>query len=420
MTSEPQTTFVFVRLPATGEVVVAGRYDLSPDGVGTFVYGKSYLAREGAIALDPVHLPLREVAFRTTLNGGLFGVLRDGAPDAWGRRVIERRITPVTELDYLLATSDARVGALSFAPSPEPPALQLGDVLHLDNIAPTLEASDQLQDAIAGESQAIALDPALLDPSSNLGGARPKASVMDPDGQLWVAKFPARRDPWENATVEHACLTLANLCGIRVPSVRLIEVAGRRVLLVKRFDQAPGGVRMPYLSAHTLLGLDSGIMAEDRLGWSYPDLAHHIRALSTLPEPDVHEMYRRIVFNACISNEDDHPRNHALVWEAEGWRLSPAFDLTPSRTRSLDERRFAMQLGRLSGVEPRLMRRSVILSAAQDFLLDPGEAGQIIDEIRERVATQWKDVLQTSGGSAATGTLIEHAFPDAYPGFEYA
>ena len=117
MTSEPLGTFVFIQLPTTGEVVVAGRFELEPNPaghVGHFTYGRSYLARAHRIALDPIHLPLRRGSVRTALNGGLFGALRDAAPDFWGRVIIERMHYPGNELEYLLATSDTRVGALSF------------------------------------------------------------------------------------------------------------------------------------------------------------------------------------------------------------------------------------------------------------------------------------------------------------------
>jgi len=413
------STFVFVQLPDSGEIVVAGRYELSDDQVGSFVYGRSYLGRPNAIALDPRNLPLTSRLFRTTWNGGLFGALRDAAPDAWGRLIMERTGSPANELDYLLATSDTRVGALSFGPTAEPPALDLSGALPLDNIAPAVEAADGLQAAGAGEGNASTIDPRLLHPGSSLGGARPKATVVDSHGQLWVAKFPALRDPWDHATVERGYLLLAARCGIEVPESRVIQVQDRRVLLVKRFDQEPGGVRRPYLSAHSALGLDSGVVGAARAGWSYNDLAHVLRAESRHPREDAHQLFRRAVFNALTSNEDDHPRNHALIWRDGGWSLSPAYDLTPSTTRSPDERRFAMRIGRLEDVDPRLMRRSVLVSGAEDFLLSPEEADRIIDQMKETVVSSWRVILERAGATRTTTDLIEHAFPTRYPGFEY-
>lgn len=391
------------------------------DGLGSFVYARSFLARSDAFALDPRNLPLTERPFRTTRNGGLFGALRDVAPDAWGRLVMERRGAPRTELDYLLATSDIRVGALSFGATTDVPALDLGGALRLDAIAPTLRAAQDLQARVAGEPAIPEVDPWLLEPGSSLGGARPKASVVDDDGQLWIAKFPSRNDPWENAAVEHGCLRLAAECGIRVPESRIIDVEGRRVLLVRRFDTIPGGERRCFLSAHSLLGLDVGETRQDRMGWSYNDLGHVIRAESVAPEGDARELFSRVVFNALITNEDDHPRNHAMIRTPEGWRMAPAYDLTPSRTAALETRKHAMRVGRLGaeGVDPRLMRRANLLSAAGDFLLGEADAEEIIDRLKETIRRRWRAVLAEAGATEPTLDLVEHAFPDRYPGFEY-
>lgn len=419
MTSESLSTFVFVQLPGSEEVVVAGRYALDPVGVGSFVYGRSYLEREDAFALDPRNLPLGDRRFRTTLNRGLFGALRDAAPDAWGRLVMTRWGSPETELDFLLGTSDTRVGALSFAHSTDAPQVDWSSALPLDQIAPSMHAAADFQAELAGHSEVPAIDPRLLDPGSSLGGARPKTTVMDEDGQLWLAKFPGRGDPWENAVVEGGLLMLAQACGIRAPETRLMEVEGRRVLLIKRFDCRPGPTRRAFLSAHSLLGLDAGVTPQERLGWSYNDFAHLIRAESDAPGQDAEELFRRVVFNALTSNEDDHPRNHAMIRTEAGWRLSPAYDLTPSVTKSLETRKHAMRVGRLDDVDPRLMRRRNLVSAAGDFLLDEAAAEQIVDEIRDTVVSRWRDVLSFAGATEQTLDLVAHAFPERYPGFEY-
>lgn len=419
MTSESGSTFVFVQLPGSEAVVVAGRYALTPEGVGSFVYGRSYLERGDAFALDPRNLPLVDRQFRTTLNGGLFGALRDAAPDSWGRLVMTRSGSPVTELDFLLGTSDTRVGALSFTHSTDAPEVDWSSALPLDQIAPAMHAAADFQAEIAGQSGVPAIDPGLLAPGSSLGGARPKVTVVDAGGQLWLAKFPGREDPWENAAVERGLLMLAGACGIRVPETRSIEVEGRRVLLIKRFDCRPGPTRRSFLSAHSLLGLDAGVTPRERLGWSYNDFAHVIRAESNAPEKDAEELFRRVAFNALTSNEDDHPRNHAMIRTEAGWSLSPAYDLTPSITKSLETRKHAMRIGKLDDVDPRLMRRRNLVSAAGDFLLDGAAAEQIVDEIRDTVVSRWRDVLSSAGATERTLDLVRHAFPESYPGFEY-
>jgi len=331
MTSERPGTFVFIQRPATDEIVVAGRYELDTaprEHVGYFTYGRSYLARDDAIALDPIHLPLRPGEFRTTLNGGLFGALRDAAPDYWGRLAIERRGSPEHELDYLLATPDVRVGALSFAPETTPPPLDYGSALPMSALDRAAEAAAAVEAGVAGDTVDLDVDPDLLSPSSGVGGARPKTIVIDERGQLWIAKFPSRGDRFNQAAAEAICSRLAETCGIDVPDCRIVDVDGRSVLLVRRFDQRPGRIRRPFLSAHTLLGL--GISVTDRTGWSYVDLAHVLRRISVDPEGDARALYRRAIFNALISNTDDHPRNHAVIWRENGWRLSPAYDLSQS------------------------------------------------------------------------------------------
>jgi serine/threonine-protein kinase HipA len=420
MTSEPPGTFVFIQLPATGEVVVAGRYELeaNPTGhVGYFTYGRSYLARAEKIALDPIHLPLREGTVRTALNRGLFGALRDAAPDFWGRLVIERTHSPGNELEYLLATSDTRVGALSFGQTPEAPALDYTASVPPDELQRAAESAAAIEEGLDGEEPEVLLDPALLAPSTGVGGARPKTVVVDNERQLWIAKFPSRSDRWNNAIAEATYLRLARACGIRVPESRILEVGGRSILLVRRFDQSPGPVRRPFLSAHTLLGLDDSVT--DRRGWSYIDLAHALRRVSVSPEDDARELYRRAVFNALTSNTDDHPRNHAVVWEGGGWRLSPAYDMTPSVGRAQDERRLAMAVGSIPGVEPRWANRENIVSSAPHFGLSEDEADALISELKEIVVSRWRELLATVAERPAVAEQIAHAFVDRYPGFEY-
>ncbi len=169
--------------------------------------------------------------------------------------------------------------------------------------------------------------------------------------------------------------------------------------------------RVGHSGTHTGFGKKALLPSRDDL--------HDLRAVSTHPREDAHELFRRAVLNALIANEDDHPRNHALVHDQAGWRLSPAYDLTPSTSKSQDERRFAMRIGRLHDVSPRLMRRSVLISAAGDFLLSEKEAKAIIDEMKETVVSRWRSILDEVGGTKATATLVEHAFPERYPGFEY-
>ena len=416
-------TYVFVQLPSTREIVICGRYELEELGdehLGRFVYGRTYLDRPDAVAIDPVNLPLKDTEFTTTKINGMFGVMRDTAPDHWGRMVIERRDRgrEHNELDYLLGSSDVRVGALSYGPRQDVPALDYSSAHSSEGLRAASAAADALEGEIEGEENPLLADlDRLLEPSSGMGGARPKTVIID-DGQLWVAKFPSRADRWNNAIVEAAFLSLAGECGITVPETRVMALDGKKVLLVKRFDQEPWGngyIRRLFLSAHSLLGLEESVT--DRRGWSYTDLAHLLRRISSTPGEDARELFRRMVFNALVSNTDDHPRNHAMLGAATGeWRLSPVFDLVPSNGRSLDDRSLAMTCGVTPGRE-RWANRLNLISGAQHFDLGAEEADTLITGMKEIVEGRWEDHVRIHGGTAQDGRNIAHAI--AYPGFEY-
>ena len=417
-------TFVFIQLPTRRAAVICGRYELQEvrEGfLGRFVYGRTYLTRPDAVAIDPVHLPLKDTEFTTTKVGGMFGALRDTAPDAWGRMVLERRFQgkPSTELNYLLGSSDVRVGALSYGPGQEVPALDYSTVHSLEDLEAVSDAADALQGEIDGEESPLLADlDRVLAPSSGMGGARPKTVVMDEHGQLWVAKFPSRGDRWSNAIAEAVYLSLAGECGIAVPDTRIIKIRSKATLLIKRFDQEPGngdGIRRLFLSAHTLLGLDESVT--ERTGWSYLDLSHLLRRLSSTPKQDAIELFRRMVFNALVSNTDDHPRNHAMLGtDAGSWRLSPAYDLVPSNERGLDDRRLAMTCGVMPRRE-RWANRLNLISGAQHFGLGEREAGALITRTKEIVVGRWEDHVRRQGGTAQDCRNIAHAID--CEGFEY-
>ncbi|HEX8390958.1 MAG TPA: HipA domain-containing protein [Longimicrobium sp.] len=419
--AETNECFVYIQLPGTTETVVCGRFsrETTRGGttVGRFVYGRSYRERRDAVPLDPFSLPLAATVYQTAKLDGVFGALRDAAPDAWGRRVIERIAgKPLNEVDFLLESPQDRAGALSFGRGPIPPApvrafnrvLQLAEVRH---------AAALLEDDHPGEPvPAQILD--LLDPGSSLGGARPKNVVEDEQG-LWVAKFPARGDRWNNAPVEAAMLSLASRCGIRVPETRVERVGAESVLLVKRFDRESAGnenepssyLRHRMVSALTVLNAED--TPTDRRNWSYVLLADELQRWSARPRQDKEELFRRMVLNGSISNVDDHPRNHALVAATREWRLAPTYDLTPNSRQGQEERRLAMECGTLG----RLATRANFLSRAPRFGLTADHANAIIDEIKGIVARHWRAEVLRHGGSERDCTVIEPAF--AYPGFEY-
>lgn len=420
--------FVYITLPGQTDPITAGRYQLDTDrggaSVGHFVYGQSYLARADKVEFDPVELKLRVPPYRTTKLRGNFGALRDSSPDAWGRKLIEKRVgnADPTEIQYLLNSPDDRAGALSFglAQQPPGPVRKFNRTLDLERL---VDAADQIAKA---EKDPQAPKPAgddaqqaelLLNAGTSMGGARPKATVEDGDG-LWLAKFPHLDDRWNNTRVEHAMLTLAKTCGITCAESKMVSVGNRDVILVKRFDRHKtenGYLRSRMVSALTLVdGDDSPAAADKNQKWSYLLLGDELRRASGHNQArDLPELFRRVCFNALISNTDDHPRNHAVVAKDREWSLSPAYDLTPSPVIAQDRRFLAMAFGDWG----RYANRKNLLSQSQRFRLEKDEAAKIVDEMTDRVRTTWENVARKAGVTARDCELIRSAF--VYEGFGY-
>jgi serine/threonine-protein kinase HipA len=423
MTSRPTDVaecFVYMTLPGETDAVTAGRFALtaSRQGVttGRFVYGRSYLARPKAVEIDPVELKLSSRNYETVLMKGMFGGLRDAGPDYWGRHVIEKYagLPELGELDYLLHSPDDRAGALGFGLGQVPPAPvrrfnRTIDLLRLQALADAL-ISDEPR-ASNADVAALAQAEDLLLVGTSMGGARPKAVVEDENG-LWLAKFNRPDDKWNMARVEYAMLTLGRTCGVGTAESRVATVGDREVLLVKRFDRekAPGGYfRARMVSALTLLRADESPQARER--WSYVLLAEELRRVSGEPRRDAAELFRRMSFNALISNIDDHPRNHAIIAPGREWRLSPAYDLTPSSPVSLERRDLAMACGDLG----RYANAGNLQSQAARFLLARDEAARLVDDMEVRIRSTWYEIARGCGVSDVDCTQIAGAF--AYPGF---
>jgi serine/threonine-protein kinase HipA len=420
MTSDARECFVYIALPGTTELVTAGRFEHGVDrhGVplGRFVYGRRYRERSDAVAIDPLELRLASQVYETRRMKGVFGALRDAAPDYWGRRVIEKHAAKagLEEMDYLLLSPDDRAGALGFGLSLNPPAPHRAFNRTLD-----LERLQALADAvIADEALPAGTDPAdwrqveeLLLIGTAMGGARPKA-VVEGDDALWIAKFNRADDRWNHARIEHAMLLLARECGIHTAHSRIVTMGDRDALLVKRFDRErteSGYRRARMLSALTLLR--TGDTHQDRDRWSYVLLVEELRRLCADPKADAHELYRRMVFNALISNLDDHPRNHAVVAMSDEWKLSPAYDLTPAPVLSIESRSLSMSVGDLG----RVANVANLMSQCERFLLTPSEAQRIIDETEATIRTRWYEIARREGVSEADCARIAGAF--IYGGF---
>lgn len=396
MTSEARA-FVWVWLPGAVEPVVAARVDQVGEEL-RLAYGRSYLRRPDSIPLQPEGLPLQPGQQRPPVGLDAHGVVRDAAPDSWGMQVILRRRVGVGAQDtadlplltYLLESGSNRVGALDFQPTADAyePRMTHGTLSEL------VEAGDRLARGLPFSPE---LDDALTYGSA-VGGARPKALLIDEGGRELIAKFSVSTDafPWMQA--EAIGMELARRCGVVTASTELTTSAGRDVLLVERFDRVGDGTRRSVLSSLTLLGLHE--MAA-RYG-TYVDLAEQIRLQFDAPEATLHELFRRVVVNVLVGNTDDHPRNHAAFWDGRWLSLTPAFDVCP-QPRSTGE---AAQLMAFGEDGERRARVAACVAAARVFQLSGREASAIVDECTDVVCEQYDDVCEKVGVTVATRDLL--------------
>ena len=355
----------------------------------TFEYDKTWLENPARFSLEPA-LQVGPGPFHTPADTPMFGAIGDSAPDRWGRalmRRVERRRAereggaPRTprEIDFLLLVDDeARQGALRFAEKEGGPFLREEGV---KRIPPLIDLPKLLSAAehVMEEKDTDEELRLLFTPGSSLGGARPKASVREKDGQLAIAKFPRKDDEINTVVWEAVALSLAQKSGIPVAQSRVENVAGKPVLLLRRFDRN-GERRIPFLSAMSMLG------SKDRETRSYLEIVDALRQHGAAPQADMEALWRRLVFNILISNTDDHLRNHGFLYEGQaGWRLSPAYDLNPVPT----------------DIKPRILSTAIneddntaslalALEVAGYFELDTGQARDIARQVGKSVS-KWRN-----------------------------
>jgi len=360
----------------------------------TFEYATRWLEHPERFSFEPA-LKLGPARFHTVADTPLFGAIGDSAPDRWGRtlmRRMERRSaeregrTPRTlsEMDYLLLVDDeARAGALRFSGTEGGPFLRQGEA----RIPPLLELPKLL---LAAERVVEERDTEedlrlLFAPGSSLGGARPKASVREKDGQLAIAKFPRKDDEINAVRWEAVALSLAKRAGIAVPAPHVETFASKPILLLRRFDRE-GTKHIPFLSALSMLG------AKDNESHSYLEIVDALRQHGARPKADMEAPWRRLVFNILISNTDDHLRNHGFLYlGGDGWRLSPAYDLNPTPVE----------------VKPRILTTSIdgddataslplALGVAGYFELDKKAARKLAREVGKAVS-KWRGAAAGHG-----------------------
>ena len=381
----------------------------------SFEYEKEWLDASYALYLDP---NLQMYAGRQYLpeDKSNFGIFLDSSPDRWGRVLMKRREALIArkegrkentlfETDYLLGVFDEhRMGGLRFKTDINGPYLNDNRQLASPPWTSLREleyASEQLEkdDVVDDEDYAKWLNM-LIAPGSSLGGARPKASVTDHKGHLWIAKFPSRYDDINTGAWEMVAQKLAVTSGLKVAEAKLLNLSGRQdTFLAKRFDRSDKGQRIHFASAMTLLGHNDG--DDHDIGVSYLDLAQTIIQTGANVAEDLEELWRRIVFNICISNTDDHLRNHGFLLSQNGWYLSPAYDLNPVPTGT------GLKLN-ISETDNSL-NLDLAKEVAEYFRIKKENADEIIDKVITSIS-QWNGIAKELGIPNSQIDSMKNAF----------
>lgn len=372
-----------------------------------FEYDSAWLQDPDRFSLEPA-LALTRGAFAPPAGLATFGSMGDSAPDTWGRRLMQRAerrsaeregraVRTLVESDYLLGVTDeTRLGALRFrwvgeevsqAPirAGVPALVELGRFLRITERV--------LRDEETEEDFHL-----IFAPGSSLGGARPKASVIDQHGHLSIAKFPKETDAYSLETWEEVALRLADRAGIVTPKHELVNVGGKAIMLSRRFDR-DGAIRIPFLSAMAMIG------AKDGERGNYPEIVNALAEHGVQGKTDAQALYRRVVFNVLISNVDDHLRNHGFLWRGKsGWSLSPAYGLNPvpidlkprvlTTNIDLDEGTCSLEL---------------LEAASEFFVLTLPQARAIIKEVAT-VTSTWRQIAATVGARSAEINRMASAF----------
>ncbi|MEQ8715819.1 MAG: HipA domain-containing protein [Cyclobacteriaceae bacterium] len=361
----------------------------------SFEYDKTWLSSKHAQILDPDLQLYTGPQYLNEENKSNFGLFLDSSPDRWGRALMQRREAAearlnnrerkkLFETDYLLGVHDGhRMGGLRFKLDLEGPFLSDDErqasppwtsIRELEQISLRLEEEDAVDNP-----EYLQWLNMLVNPGSSLGGARPKASVLDPDGHLWIAKFPSQRDKGDIGAWEMVTYELAMTAGINMAKCQARKFSNdHHTFLTKRFDRTGDGKRIHFTSAMTQLGYTDG--ADAVAGVSYLDLVEFITRHGANVGGDLEELWRRIAFSVCVSNTDDHLRNHGFILTNEGWLLSPAFDINPVETGT------GLKLN--ISEDDNALDLNLVMEVHEYFRLNEASARAIIEEVKNAVR-QW-------------------------------
>ena len=414
MSADKTELFVYAHWLGMPEPVLIGILS-AHEGKGrksfSFEYDERWLKGKELRLLDP------DIGFFSGLQfpdkKENFGVFLDSMPDTWGKNLMKRKaalqaredgkIAPLLhDIDFLLGVSDTcRMGALRYKLDPVGPFLSDGQ----NSPVPPWTSVGELQ-RIAGlvESDKTTKNlnkwlVLLMAPGSSLGGARPKANILDKNGHPWIAKFPSRNDRIDKAKWEYLAYRLALSAGIHMAESRIEKVSGTfHTFFTKRFDRQ-AGERIHFASAMTLTGNNEDTIRDNPAG--YLDIALFIQNHSGNPKNDLHELWKRIIFNIAISNTDDHLRNHGFIIDQGNWRLSPAFDLNPS----IDKEELSLTIDETSGV----LDFAIAIRVSEYFRLNKNEAEAILSTVRKSVS-HWEKIAGQTGISRNEIETMRSAF----------
>lgn len=365
----------------------------------SFEYDRNWLKTTGlSLSLDPELMPYAGRQYPSDKN--IFGLFADASPDRWGRVLMNKREriladkegrkpNKLYDSDYLLGVYDeTRMGGIRFKLDPNGPFLSDDQ----ETAAPpwaTLRTLEEASRHFESDESGLAEKwlNQLIKPGSSLGGARPKATVIDTKDQLWIAKFPSKNDENDVGAWEMVAHDLAALCGLNVPEAKLEKFSSLgSTFLVKRFDRIRDR-RIHFASAMTLLGKTDGASAVD--GISYLDIAGIIRSCGAQPKKDLVELWKRIVFNMAITNTDDHLRNHAFILESGGWVLSPLYDVNPVP--------YGDELSLNVDGEDNSININLAVQTAARFGISETQAQHYASEILEIVRDNWSKIAANYG-----------------------
>jgi len=377
----------------------------------SFEYNKNWLKTKDHILIDPDIQFYSGPQFTDAKEN--FGIFMDSMPDTWGRTLMRRRaiqearskgekVRTLYEIDYLMGVyDDSRMGALRFKLDPDGPFLDNSE----NTPTPPWSSVEELQAAAKalenedGNDEVKKWLAILIAPGSSLGGARPKANILDKDKNLWIAKFPAKNDTIDKAAWEFLAYKLAIKAGINMSECNIQKIAGNfHTFFTKRFDRE-NGKRIHFASAMTMTGNNEDTI-RDNLA-SYLELAEFIQNYGCNIEENLEQLWRRIVFNIAISNTDDHLRNHGFILTNKGWILSPAYDLNPS----IDKDGLALNID----MDDNALNYDLAKSVGKYFRLDNNQMNKIISEVKTEVS-KWREIATKIGISKLEQELMQKAF----------